>query len=163
MEELFKEHPELKGYMVGTRGTIMTPKGMAIKGSLASNGYRVIHTYKPKQTRHYVHKLMVEAHKGMSDTERVRIINGNKADLRIENLEWATDAGVATPPAEKVILDRLDELDKTIRVLDTRIKHCNGNSFEGFYKQQKKSALASWQLNKAILSTITKNGQITTA
>ena len=95
----WKEIPTLKDYYISTDGKIKNKKGQILKTHISKNGYEILTITKGsrkdnsrKTINKRVHRLVLETFKPIENSELydVNHINRNKADNRLENLEWCT-------------------------------------------------------------------------
>lgn len=80
-------------YSVSNYGEIRNDStGTFLKGSIANNGYRMVHLRHRIDKNCSVHRLVMKAFKPREDMDELQInhIDGDKTNNYIENLEWST-------------------------------------------------------------------------
>lgn len=80
-------------YSVSNYGDIRNDStGTLLQGSIANNGYRMVHLRYRINKNCSVHRLVMKAFKPCEDMDELQInhIDGNKLNNYIENLEWST-------------------------------------------------------------------------
>lgn len=90
-----EEWKDLKGYegryKIGSNGEIMNKRGLLLKQSLDTDGYKLITLYNGKRKMFRVHRLVVENFIGsIPDGMQVNHIDYNRANNHVENLEIVT-------------------------------------------------------------------------
>lgn len=93
MAKIWKAVPGYGGkYEVSNRGDVRNPKGEYLKPFPIPKGYLVVDLcHNGKKTHIRVNRLVAEAFIPNPDNKaEVNHKNGNKADNRVENLEWST-------------------------------------------------------------------------
>lgn len=97
MEEEFKPVPGWEGkYSIGTRGTVLShlhEEEKVLKHKITKQGYHYVSLstgwIKPSSKAVGISRMMAAAFiPNPNDWSEVGFINGDKADLRIENLKW---------------------------------------------------------------------------
>lgn len=86
-------YPELKLiYYASNLGRIKNESGHIIKGSLKDDGYYAVHFERKdgSRTNPLLHRLVAATFFGRNDELYVNHRNGNKADNKVENLEYVT-------------------------------------------------------------------------
>ena len=80
-------------YSVSNQGRIRNDStGTYLQGSIANNGYRMVHLRYRIDKNCSVHRLVMKAFKPCDNMDDLQInhIDGNKLNNNIENLEWST-------------------------------------------------------------------------
>ena len=81
--------------IIKKNGIQMRVKGRTITPCDNGNGYKVVYlSCRNRRTPKYIHRLVLEAFSPVSDMNVLEgnHINGDKADNKLENLEWATSS-----------------------------------------------------------------------
>lgn len=93
--EIWKDVPGYEGqYQVSDQGRVRNSKGLVMSPNRLLHGYLTVHLYKGgKHTRrvHCVHRLVLHAFTGV-DGQEANHLNNDRADNRLQNLEWCTRA-----------------------------------------------------------------------
>ena len=80
-------------YSVSNFGQVRNDStGRLLTGTVANNGYRMVHFHSRINKICSVHRLVMKAFKPCSDMDELQInhIDGNKLNNHIDNLEWST-------------------------------------------------------------------------
>ena len=94
--EVWKEAPDLPGYLFSNMGRIIGKRGKVIKGSRDKDGYVImaIATRSPDSRMVKAHRKVYEAHVGpIPEGMMINHLNGVKDDNRVENLEVTDNRG----------------------------------------------------------------------
>ena len=83
-----------ENYKVSCNGEVINSHGRLLKASLSSKGYKEVVLYNVgDRTKFKVHRLVaITFIPNPENKPQVNHINGDKADNRVENLEWATNS-----------------------------------------------------------------------
>lgn len=93
MNEEWREVPGWPGYFVSTEGRVRGRGGRVLKPWPNGTGYAQVSLTRPgKRRATTVHRLVLETFVGNGQGRQVAHRNGNPADNRLANLEWATPA-----------------------------------------------------------------------
>lgn len=80
-------------YSISNYGEVRNDStGTLLQGSIANNGYKMVHLRYRIDKNLSVHRLVMKAFKPIEDMDELQInhIDGNKLNNYIENLEWST-------------------------------------------------------------------------
>lgn len=111
------EIKSVPGYFIDTDGNIFNKSGRKLKPHLHNLGYLRIgfNRVNGKQIKKFVHQLIAEAFIEKPDHGQTQVNhkNGNKADNRIENLEWCTPSeNIKHAIENRLLIPNLDGLKK---------------------------------------------------
>lgn len=80
------------GYAVSSEGRVIGPRGHILRQQKMRHGYLYVKIGGPNNVK-TIHRLVADAFLANPEGKRtVNHINGDKADNRVENLEWSTDS-----------------------------------------------------------------------
>lgn len=128
-EENWKSHPILTDLEVSDLGRIRTTKGVYLRPRDNGKGYWNVNR---KNRTHYVHRLVAETFYGLYGHLQVNHLDGDKANNRLENLEFV-DA--PTNMRHAVALDLSDQRFKEQELLAMRFMRDCGMTFEQIGEQ----------------------------
>ena len=109
MAEKFKEYRKT-GYLVGTRGTVLSPYGKILTSWFINSGYLCVSLLLPKLVAKTVHSLVAEVWIGKRPVgQDVNHKDGNKLNNRFKNLEYTTKSGNMLHASKFELLPRAEK------------------------------------------------------